>query len=100
MSRADGATLPLPLDTDDPVRALGRRIRTLRVAAFLTQEGLARRARLSRDTIARLESGTATLRRPRMGTVTALAAGLGVAPEQLLPDPCRLWVEGGRDRHD
>ena len=55
MSRADGATLPLPLDTDDPVRALGRRIRTLRVAAFLTQDGLARRARLSRDTIARLE---------------------------------------------
>jgi hypothetical protein len=30
-----------------------------------------------------------------MRTVTALAAGLGVPPEQLLPDPCRLWAEGG-----
>ena len=100
MSRADGATLPLPLDTDDPVRALGRRIRTLRVAAFLTQDGLARRAGLSRDTIAHLESVPPTLRRPRMSTVTALATGLGVAPEQLLPDPSRLWVEGEHDPHD
>jgi len=97
MSRADGAMLPLPLDTDDPVRALGRRVRTLRVAAFLTQDGLARRCGLSRDTIARLESGTPSPRRPRMRTVTALAAGLGVAPERLLPDPCRLWE---RDPHD
>ena len=99
MSRTDAQMLPLPLDADDPVRALGRRVRTLRVSLFLTQEGLARCTGLSRDTIARLESGTPTLRRPRMRTVTALAAGLRVAPEQLLPDPCRLWGEGGPDLH-
>jgi hypothetical protein len=32
-----------------------------------------------------------------MSTLTALAAALGVEPEQLLPDPCRLWE---RDPHD
>ena len=100
MGPADFAMLPVRIDTDQPLRALARRVRSLRIAAFLTQDGLARRARLSRDTIAHLESVTPTLRRPRMSTVTALATGLGVAPEQLLPDPCRLWVEGGRDRHD
>ena len=36
MRRADGTMLPLPLDADDPVRALGRRVRTLRVSPFLT----------------------------------------------------------------
>jgi len=100
MSRADGATLPLPLDTDDPVRALGRRIRTLRVAAF-PHPGRPRPARTSQPRHHRPSRVRhRTLRRPRMGTVTALALVSGVAPEQLLPDPCRLWVEGGRDRHD
>jgi transcriptional regulator with XRE-family HTH domain len=81
----------LRIESDEPVRALARRVRTLRVAAFLTQDGLARRAGLSRDTIARLEAGRPALGRPRMRTLIALAAALGVEPGQLLPDPCRLW---------
>ena len=32
-----------------------------------------------------------------MSTLTALAAALGVEPDQLLPDPCRLWEP---DLHD
>ena len=97
MGPADVAMLPVRTETDQPVRALARRVRSLRVAAFLTQDGLARRAGLSRDTDARLEAGRISLGRPRMSTLTALAAALGVEPDQLLPDPCRLWE---RDLHD
>ena len=68
--------LLVPIDPDQPVRALARRVRRLRVAAFLTQEGLARRAGLSRDTVARLEAGRISLERARMRTLTALAASL------------------------
>jgi transcriptional regulator with XRE-family HTH domain len=89
--------LQVPLDSDQPVRALARRVRRPRVAAFLTKDGLARRAGLSRDTVARLEAGRISLGRPRMSTLTALAAALGVEPDQLLPDPCRLWEP---DLHD
>ena len=97
MGPADVAMLPVRTDTDQPVRALARRVRSLRIAAFLTQDGLARRAGLSRDTVARLEAGRISLGRPRMSTLTALAAALGVEPDQVLPDPCRLWE---RDLHD
>ena len=97
MGPADFAMLPVRIDTDQPVRALARRVRSLRIAAFLTQDGLARRAGLSRDTVARLEAGRISLGRPRMSTLTALAAALGVPPEQLLPDPCRLWEPGPHD---
>lgn len=79
------------IDPDQPLRALARRVRGLRVAAFLTQDGLARRAGLSRDTVARLEAGRTALGRPRMRTLTALAAAFGVEPEQLLPDPGEFW---------
>jgi transcriptional regulator with XRE-family HTH domain len=97
MGPADFAMLPVRIDTDQPLRALARRVRSLRIAAFLTQDGLARRAGLSRDTVARLEAGRISLGRPRMSTLTALAAALGVPPEQLLPDPCRLWEPGPHD---
>jgi len=91
MGPADFAMLPVRIDTDQPLRALARRVRSLRIAAFLTQDGLARRAGLSRDTVARLEAGRISLGRPRMSTLTALAAALGVPPEQLLPDPGQFW---------
>ena len=97
MGPADVAMLPVRIDTDQPLRVLARRVRCLRIAAFLTQDGLARRAGLSRDTVARLEAGRISLGRPRMSTLTALAAALGVPPEQLLPDPCRLWEPGPHD---
>jgi transcriptional regulator with XRE-family HTH domain len=97
MGPANFAMLPVRIDTDQPLRVLARRVRSLRIAAFLTQDGLARRAVLSRDTVARLEAGRISLGRPRMSTLTALAAALGVPPEQLLPDPCRLWEPGPHD---
>jgi transcriptional regulator with XRE-family HTH domain len=85
------------IDPDQAVRALAWRVHGLRVAAFLTQDGLARRAGLSRDTVARLEAGRISLGRPRMSTLTALAAALGVEPDQLLPDPRQFW---GPELHD
>ena len=97
MGSTDLAMLLVPIDSDQPVRALARRVRRLRFAAFLTQDGLARRAGLSRDTVARLEAGRISLGRPCMRTLTALAAALGVELDHLLPDPCRLWEP---DLHD
>jgi len=97
MGPADVAMLPVRIDTNQPLRVLARRVRCLRIAAFLTQDGLARRAGLSRDTVARLEAGRISLGRPRMSTLTALAAALGVEPDQLLPDPRQFW---GPELHD
>jgi DNA-binding XRE family transcriptional regulator len=86
-----GRPYAVRIEPDQPVRALAWRVHRLRVGAFLTQEGLAQRAGLSRDTVARLEAGRTALGRPRMRTLTALAAALGVPPEQLVPDPGQLW---------
>ncbi len=97
VSAYPGRPYAVRIDPDQAVRELAWRVHRLRVAAFLTQDGLARRAGLSRDTIARLEAGRISLGRPRMRTLTALAAALGVEPDQLLPDPCRLWEP---DLHD
>lgn len=84
--------LPLPPSARDPggvpVPVLGGRLRTLRLRRFLTQEDLGRLAGLTRTTIRRLEAGEC---RPRLHTVTRLAQALGVAPEQLVDDPARLW---------
>jgi transcriptional regulator with XRE-family HTH domain len=51
------------------------RLRQLRAAAKLTQEELAERAGIHRQTIARLELGT---RKPAWDSVLALARALGV----------------------
>jgi len=64
------------------------RIRRLRLSRFLTQEQLAQAAGLGRATIRRLEGGKV---RPRLGTITALAAALDTRPEELVPDPAALW---------
>jgi transcriptional regulator with XRE-family HTH domain len=70
--------------------AFGTPLRTLRRPRFLTQEDLPDRCRLSRTTIRRLEAGAV---RPRMHTVTALAAGLHVDAGELVPDPAQFWAE-------
>ncbi len=59
----------------------GTHLQTLRQAAALSQRGLARRAGVAPETIARLESGA---RPARAVTVRKVAAALGVAPETLL----------------
>ena len=74
---------------DDPSRALGARVRSLRLHAFLTQDGLARLAGLAAPTIQRLEQGRC---RPRIHTIRAIAAALQVTPEQLVPHPSQLWT--------
>lgn len=60
---------------------LGRRIQKLRAALKLSQEGLARRARVNRMTLTRLERGEMS---PRHETLMALSQALGVGLGELL----------------
>lgn len=57
-------------------------LRELRSKAFLTQEELAEKARVSRSAIAVLESGRRT-RRPRPRTIRRLARALGCDPADI-----------------
>ncbi|MBJ7596326.1 MAG: helix-turn-helix transcriptional regulator [Candidatus Dormibacteraeota bacterium] len=83
------STIQLPWQPEAAAtRAIGIRIRRLRLGRFLTQEQLAQAAGLGRATIRRLEGGQV---RPRLGTITALAAALDTSPEELVPDPAALW---------
>jgi transcriptional regulator with XRE-family HTH domain len=58
-------------------------LRHWRIARALTQEELAERARLSRVSVGRLETGTPA----RMSTVRRLAEALGVEPGDLMRPP-------------
>lgn len=59
------------------------RLKELRVAAGLTQEGLAERAKMSKAGIADLEQGR---REPSWATVVALAEALGVTCQAFLEE--------------
>lgn len=63
---------------------LAANVMRLRDERGFTQQVLARRARLSRATIAQIETGQAD---PRVSTVELLASALGVPPQSLLSDP-------------
>jgi len=63
---------------------LGRRIRWLRNAAGLSQDALARAARIGRVTLVRLEIGNQT---PRYKSVDPIALALGVDVSDLVVDP-------------
>ncbi len=82
--------------------AFGNVLRTAREAAGLTQEMLARRAKLDRTYPSLLERG---LRSPTLSTLIALALVLGVAPETLVKRieaqvPRPLFADGrGRRAH-
>ncbi len=65
-----------------PMRVDGGKLRELRNEAELSQEQLARRARVSHMTIHRLESGTTLL--AREVTIWAIAMALGVDATDLL----------------
>ena len=56
-------------------RQVGRRIRALRQGAGLKQSDVAKRAKITREYLNRLESGKHD---PTFGTVTRLARALGV----------------------
>lgn len=60
------------------------KLRRLRLGAGLTQIQLAERANVSPDTVVRWEGGKG--QRPHPGSLTKLAAALGVSPADLLED--------------
>jgi transcriptional regulator with XRE-family HTH domain len=60
---------------------MGARVRRLRKAKNLSQAALAKRARLTRVYITRLESGQQD---PSLSTISALAKALGVSVAALL----------------
>ncbi len=64
-------------------RVLGRRIKSMRLQAGLSQEQLAKRSGISRVTLARLELGEHS---PRMDTLRAIARGLGCDVKKFLLD--------------
>src|SRR5215469_7924823 len=63
-----------------PVLTFGAALRRARLAAGLSQEELAERAHLSRETISTLERGTRHV--PRKDTIDLLADALGLAPAE------------------
>ena len=66
-----------------PQQQFGANLRSLRLAAGLSQMQLGDRANLHFSEISRLERG---LREPRLMTVVRLARALGVPPAALLAD--------------
>jgi transcriptional regulator with XRE-family HTH domain len=59
---------------------IGDRLKALRIERALTQEELAEKAGVTRNTVARLERGE---NEPHMPTVRKLAGALGVHPRAL-----------------
>ena len=71
-------------------RSFGERVRTLRHAAQLSQEGLAYRAGITKNQVQLIEAGRGSTREsgpisnPRMKTLFGLASALEVSPSELL----------------
>ena len=65
-------------------QTLGKRIREFRESAGLTQEELARAAKIGRVTLIRLEKGEQT---PRFKTLNAIAKALKIRVRELLIHP-------------
>lgn len=65
-------------------RAVGDRLRAARLQANRTQEALAERAGVSRDTVQRVERGDGDI--PRLAALWRLARAVGVPLGELLAD--------------
>ncbi len=65
------------------VDTVGSRIRRLREAQGLSQEALARKAKVSRLTVIRIETGRQS---PTLESLAGLARALGVKLRALIPD--------------
>jgi transcriptional regulator with XRE-family HTH domain len=65
---------------EDLAEQVGSRIRTIRVAKHLSQEGLAERINVTRPYISRLERGRFNM---RLDTMAEICKGLGVQPGEL-----------------
>ncbi|HHI80740.1 MAG TPA: XRE family transcriptional regulator [Planctomycetes bacterium] len=73
--------LPVPCSRDEPSeKTLGKRIRSARIHAGLTQEGLARKVGVNLSTLQKWEAGT----QPLAASVCKLALALGVTSDYLL----------------
>lgn len=90
-------------NSEDPeARSFGRHVRQLRRARGRTQEKLAEHARLSADTIRRLEHGSFS---PSLDTLRSLCRGLGMPLSMLFlsyevgePEPAAEYVDMLRGR--
>lgn len=69
-------------DKDSELLALGARVRELREAAGMTQEGLADASGLHWTYVGQIERGE---RNPTFKNVVKLARGLSVSPGELMP---------------
>jgi DNA-binding XRE family transcriptional regulator len=78
---AGHASIRLYTTVSPTPRQLGARIRTLRTAQAMSQAALAKRARLTRVYITRLEAGHQD---PSPSTINALARALGVKVSRLI----------------
>jgi len=77
------------------MRAFGANLRRTRLAAGMTQESVALRARISLFTYQKLEKGESnpgTPANPRLQTLLSLSAVLGVTVDELVPDLTE-WYE-------
>lgn len=66
---------------NDELPEVSRRLRELRTAAGLTQQGLAQAAGLSVSLIAQIEQGSTS--DPKLSTATAICRALGVSIDKL-----------------
>lgn len=66
-----------------PIGTVGMKVKRLRAARGWTQAALAKRARISRVSIARLETSPKS-RRPELRTIERLAKAFGVPVAELL----------------
>jgi transcriptional regulator with XRE-family HTH domain len=60
---------------------MGRKLKALRTAKGLSQDALAKRAKITREYVNKLEAGRYD---PTLSTINALARGLGVPVTELL----------------
>jgi transcriptional regulator with XRE-family HTH domain len=83
----------VPLDADEIIRALGRRIAELRRRAGLTQAAFAERSGVSVKYVQRIEAGRENL---TVRSLVSIAECLGTTPRELLEPPATLEVQRGR----
>ena len=69
---------------NDPQRRFGRRVRTLRERAGLSQEALAAKAGIHRTYMGGVERGERNI---SLKNIVRLAAALGVHPRELFDEP-------------
>jgi transcriptional regulator with XRE-family HTH domain len=82
-------------ETEEVLRAIGRRLAEIRTEKGLTQQAFADQAKVSRRYLQRLEQGK---QNSSIGTLNRLAGLLGVPFEELLVPPKDMTVGSGRPK--